>query len=56
MLLQADGVGASVPPVTVAGFAGNLLPVILGNIAGGSVLVGLVYHLIYGKPAGRVQR
>ena len=56
MLLQADGVGASVPAVTVAGFAGNLLPVILGNIAGGSVLVGLVYHLIYGKPAGRVQR
>ncbi len=56
MLLQADGVGASVSPVTVAGFAGNLLPVILGNIAGGSVLVGLVYHLIYGKPAGRVQR
>lgn len=56
MLLQADGVGASVPPVTVAGFAGNLLPVILGNIAGGSVLVGFVYHLIYGKPAGREQR
>lgn len=27
----------------------NLLPVTLGNIIGGSVLVGLVYHLIYGR-------
>jgi formate transporter len=27
--------------------AGNLLPVTLGNIVGGAVLVGLVYHLIY---------
>lgn len=30
-----------------AGFARNLLPVTLGNVVGGSVLVGLVYHLIY---------
>jgi formate/nitrite transporter FocA (FNT family) len=29
------------------GFYANLLPVTLGNIVGGSVLVGLVYHLIY---------
>lgn len=27
----------------------NLLPVTLGNIVGGSVLVGLVYHVIYGR-------
>lgn len=27
----------------------NLIPVTLGNIVGGSVLVGLVYHLIYGR-------
>lgn len=26
---------------------GNLVPVILGNLVGGSVFVGLVYHLIY---------
>ena len=25
----------------------NLVPVILGNLVGGSVCVGLVYHLIY---------
>jgi formate/nitrite transporter FocA (FNT family) len=35
--------------------AANLLPVIAGNLLGGSVLVGLTYHLIYRsaeKPAG----
>lgn len=30
-----------------AGLAANLLPVTLGNIAGGSVLVALVYFIIY---------
>jgi formate transporter len=25
----------------------NMIPVILGNLTGGSVLVGLVYYLIY---------
>jgi formate transporter len=30
-----------------AGFARNLVPVILGNLVGGSVLVALVYHVIY---------
>ncbi len=30
-----------------AGFAANLLPVVLGNIVGGSVLVGGVYYVIY---------
>lgn len=29
----------------------NLLPVILGNILGGSVLVALVYYVIYRRPA-----
>ncbi len=33
--------------LTVVGMLGNLLPVILGNLLGGSVFVGLVYHLIY---------
>jgi formate/nitrite transporter len=33
--------------LTVAGMFGNLVPVILGNLVGGSVFVGLVYHLIY---------
>lgn len=34
-----------------AGFGGNLLPVTLGNIFGGSVMVALVYHLIYRRGA-----
>jgi formate/nitrite transporter FocA (FNT family) len=33
--------------LTVIGMFGNLGPVILGNLVGGSVFVGLVYHLIY---------
>ena len=33
--------------LSVAGMFGNLVPVILGNLVGGSVFVGLVYHLIY---------
>jgi formate transporter len=30
-----------------SGFIGNLIPVTLGNIIGGSVMVALIYHLIY---------
>jgi formate transporter len=30
----------------------NLVPVIAGNIVGGSVLVALVYHVIYRRPPG----
>jgi formate/nitrite transporter FocA (FNT family) len=30
-----------------SGFAGNLIPVTLGNIVGGSVMVALIYHLVY---------
>ncbi len=37
----------STPLVTWSGMASNLLPVIAGNLLGGSVLVGLTYHLIY---------
>lgn len=33
--------------LTWAGFFGNLIPVIAGNLVGGSLLVGLVYHVIY---------
>ena len=46
--LQLSGtVVEGAAPITLAGFAGNLLPVVLGNLVGGSVLVGLVYHWIY---------
>lgn len=47
MLLQRFGATGSTPAITLAGLFDNLLPVLLGNIIGGSVLVGLVYHLIY---------
>ena len=48
MLLETFGDGApGAHAVTWLGFFGNLVPVILGNIIGGSVLVGLVYYVIY---------
>lgn len=51
MLIQFSGTplpaGDSV--VTWAGMFGNLLPVIAGNLIGGSVLVGLTYYVIYGR-------
>lgn len=48
MLLQTfENTGATATTVTWLGFFSNLVPVILGNIVGGSVLVGLVYHAIY---------
>lgn len=43
-LLDADG-------VTLASFLGNLIPVALGNIVGGSVFVALVYWLAYLRPS-----
>jgi len=47
MMLQA-GAGEA---VQVSGLWKNLLPVIAGNIVGGSVLVALVYYIIYRRPA-----
>ena len=52
LLQQFDQVGVGVHHITWAGFFGNLVPVILGNIIGGSVLVGLVYHVIYRRAPG----
>lgn len=52
MLVQHfDPAAAGATPVTWAGMAGNLLPVIAGNLMGGSVLVGLTYHVIYRRGA-----
>jgi formate transporter len=53
LLQDCSTTGPGPPVVTWAGFAGNLVPVLLGNIVGGSVLVGLVYHLIYRHVPGR---
>ena len=57
MLLKLSGLTApGVESVTWAGLAGNLLPVILGNLLGGSVLVALVYHVVYLRPQGGTGR
>jgi len=57
MLLQADGVTAPVgaQAIGMAGLVRNLVPVIAGNVVGGSVLVALVYYLIYRLPSQREQ-
>jgi formate/nitrite transporter len=47
ILLHGAGYGAAEASVSWLGFAQNLLPVTLGNIFGGSVMVALVYYLIY---------
>jgi formate/nitrite transporter len=46
MLVQAP---AAATLVTWSGMAANLVFVIAGNLVGGSVLVGLTYHVIYGR-------
>jgi formate/nitrite transporter len=52
MLLKASGMPAA-DSIGWVGMLHNLLPVIAGNIVGGSVLVALVYHLIYRRGADR---
>ncbi len=48
MLVKTFGnIGTGADSISWAGFLSNLFPVILGNLIGGSVLVGLVYHIIY---------
>ena len=48
ILLSAGApVGVAVPDWW--GLVSNLVPVTLGNIAGGSIMVAAVYHLIYGR-------
>jgi formate/nitrite transporter len=55
MMLKASNAAlpAAYDAITVAGMLRNLLPVIAGNIIGGSVLVALVYHVIYRRPAAK---
>jgi len=47
MLLPLVDPALPASTITLAGLVGNLVPVILGNIVGGGVLVALVYHVIY---------
>ncbi len=53
MLVQQFGPALlpGTPLVSLGGIAGNLLPVIAGNLVGGSVLVGLAYYVIYRRGA-----
>ena len=47
-VVQAAGLtSAGVANLNVAGFVGNLIPVTIGNIIGGSLLVGAVYWTAY---------
>jgi formate/nitrite transporter len=46
-ILFADGAPATGPAPDWLGFASNLVPVTLGNIAGGSIMVAATYYLIY---------
>jgi formate/nitrite transporter len=57
MLIQtsAAAVPAGTEAITWAAFAGNLVPVIAGNLVGGSVLVALVYWIIYLRPASKAK-
>lgn len=48
-ILLAPGVAGAGAAPDWWGFVSNLVPVTLGNIAGGSILVAAVYHLIYGR-------
>jgi formate transporter len=47
MLVQQSAPIAQPVLVTWSGMAANLVAVIAGNLLGGSVLVGLTYHVIY---------
>jgi formate/nitrite transporter FocA (FNT family) len=49
-----DKSAASFPDVTwTHSLVSNLLPVTIGNIFGGAVMVGLVYWLVYGRGRAR---
>jgi formate/nitrite transporter FocA (FNT family) len=48
MLVKAfSRIGTNVDAVSWVGLSSNLVPVILGNLIGGSVFVGFVYYVIY---------
>ncbi len=50
LMLQASGVVADGPALTLAGMLGNWAAVLLGNLLGGAGLVGLVYWAVYLRP------
>jgi len=50
---QGGMANESLTSLDLYGLAANLVPVTLGNILGGSVMVALVYHLIYHRNSSR---
>jgi formate transporter len=56
LMLRNDPAYAGVPylsELSWSGFIHNLIPVTLGNLAGGAVMVGLVYWVIYRRPGAQ---
>jgi len=47
--IASTGKAASLSNLTVGGFINNLIPVTLGNMVGGGVMVGFVYWFIYDR-------
>lgn len=48
----AEAAGISLDSLTLSGFAANLVPVTLGNIAGGTLLVAAIYWFVYLRDSG----
>lgn len=51
MLIQATTNTGGPAPIGWSGLLVNMVPVVLGNIVGGSILVGVVFHVIYRRAA-----
>ncbi|MGB9920967.1 MAG: formate/nitrite transporter family protein, partial [Moorellales bacterium] len=57
MVLAARAAGGPLDPtlLSLAGLLRNLVPVTLGNVVGGAVLVGLTYWFVYLRPPGALR-
>tara|TARA_B100000029_G_scaffold37822_1_gene35544 strand:+ start:366 stop:623 length:258 start_codon:yes stop_codon:yes gene_type:complete len=55
VLVTAAVTETAMANLTFAGFVDNIVMVTLGNILGGSVLVALVYYVIYIRPQRKAQ-
>lgn len=47
--IAASGKSVSLANLNFSGFMSNLIPVTIGNVFGGGVMVGLVYWFVYGR-------
>jgi formate transporter len=54
ILLKDRNLGSSSETLSWLGLWSNLVPVTLGNIVGGSVMVALVYYFVYRRGAGNL--